>query len=151
MIYACIFKPSSECRKWRADIQPTRRDIQYSLVHAFATFFLLSYVKFFSVSIDILTQANVWDVYDMQQHPVLYYDGTVEYFGREHIPFALLAVCVLILFTFLPILVLSIYYIYPCRCFQRRLDRCHINSLAFHWLMTLSKAITKMTKMVLME
>ena len=104
-------------------------------MYAFATFFLLSYVKFFSVSIDILTQANVWDVYDMQQHPVLYYDGTVEYFGREHIPFAILAVCVLILFTFLPILVLSIYYIYPCRRFQRRLDRCHINSLAVHWLM----------------
>ena len=36
-------------------------DIQNSLVDAFATFFLLSYVKFFSVSIDILTPADVWD------------------------------------------------------------------------------------------
>ena len=107
-------------------------DIQNSLVDAFATFFLLSYVKFFSVSIDILTPAYMWDVYEVQQHPVLYYDGTVEYFGREHIPFAILAVCILVLFTFLPILVLCIY---PCRCFQRRLDRCHMNSLAFHWLM----------------
>ena len=66
---------------------------------------------------------------------MLYYDGTVEYFGREYIPFAILAVCVLVLFTFLLILVLSIYYMYPCWCFQRRLDRCHINSLALCWLM----------------
>ena len=74
-------------------------DIQNSLVDAFATFLLLSYVKFLSVSFDILTPASVWDVHGNQQHWVLYYDGSVEYLGREHIPYVLLAVSVLMIFT----------------------------------------------------
>ena len=66
-----------------------------------------------------------------QQHPVLYYGGTVEYFRGEHIPFAVLASIVLLLFTFLPILLC----LYPCQCFHRFLNRYHINSPALHQFM----------------
>ena len=38
-----------------------------------------------------------------QHKTVLYYDGTVEYFGRQHFPYALLAVTVFIVFNLLPI------------------------------------------------
>ena len=56
---------------------------------------------------------------------VLYYDGTMEYFGRNHLPFAMLAVVCSITLTFaiLPILFLLIYQF---RWFQRMLSCLHI-------------------------
>ena len=109
-------------------------NIQNSLVDAFATFLLLSYVKFLSASFDILMPTFAWDMESTMQPPVLYYDGTVEYFGKDnmHLPYALLALAVLLVFTFLPILLLCVY---PCRCFQRVLNRYHLSSQTLHTLM----------------
>ena len=107
-------------------------DIQNSLVDAFATFLLLSYVKFLSVSFDILMPTFSWDMESTIQPPVIYYDGTVEYFGQHHLPYALLAIAVLLVFTFLPILLLCLY---PCRCFQRFLNRYHLSSQTLHTFM----------------
>ena len=107
-------------------------DIQNSLVDAFATFLLLSYVKFLSASFDILMPTFSWDIESTVQPPVVYYDGTVEYFGKEHLPYALLAIAVLLVFTFCPILLLCLY---PCRCFQRFLNRYHLSSQTLHTFM----------------
>ena len=100
-------------------------DIQNSLVDAFATFLLLSYVKFLSVSFDILMPTFSWNIEYTLQQAVVYYDGTIGYFGKEHLPYALLALAVLLVFTFCPILLLCLY---PCRCFQRFLNRYHLSS-----------------------
>ena len=63
---------------------------------------------------------------------MLYHDGTIEYFGRQHLPYAVLAVTVLIVFNLLPILLLCLY---PCRCFQRLLNRFHFSNPALHTIM----------------
>ena len=123
-----LWKPFINCfarcrRQW---------DIQNSLVDAFATFLLLSYVKYLSVSFNILMPTFSWDAELKLQPPVLYYDGTVEYFGLVHLPYALLSLAVLLVFTFLPILLLCLY---PCRCFQRFLNRYHLSSPALHTFM----------------
>ena len=107
-------------------------NIWNSLVDAFATFLLLSYVKFLSVSIDILAPSFVWNMTSTWQPTVLYYDGSVEYFSKEHLPYAILAITVLLVFTLLPILLLCLY---PCRCFQRFLNSCHLRSQALHTFM----------------
>ena len=107
-------------------------DIQNSLMDAFATFLLLSYVKFLSVSFDILMPTFSWDIESTIQPLVVYYDGTIEYFGPEHLPYALLAIAVLLVFTFLPILLLCLY---PCHCFQRFLNRYHLSSQTLHTFM----------------
>ena len=107
-------------------------NIRNSLVDAFATFLLLSYVKFLSVSIDIFTPSFVWNMTLTYQPTVLYYDGSVEYFSKEHLPYAILAITVLLVFTLLPILLLCLY---PCRCFQRFLNSCHLRSQALHTFM----------------
>ena len=70
-----------------------------------------------------------WDMESTIQPPVVYYDGTIEYFGQEHLPYALLALALLLVFTFLPILLLCLY---PCRCFQ---NRYHLSSETLHTLM----------------
>ena len=107
-------------------------DIQNSLVDAFATFLLLSYVKFLSVSFDLLVPTIIWDSEFKTREIALYYDGIVEYLGRTHLPYAVLAISVLLVFTLLPILLLCQY---PCHCFQRFLNRFKLNSQALHTFM----------------
>ena len=57
---------------------------------------------------------------------------TVEYFCREHFPIALLALTVLVVLVVLPMLLL---FLYPLRCFQRLLNRLHLNSHVLHTFM----------------
>ena len=127
-IVVCLWRPFFRCY-----IHFRRQcDIRNSLVDVFATFLLLSYVKFLSVSFDILTPSFVWNMTWTRQPTVLYYDGSVEYFSREHLPYAVLAIIVLLVFTFLPIALLCLY---PCRCFQRFLNVSHLRCQGLHTFM----------------
>ena len=107
-------------------------DIQNSLVDAFATFLLLSYVKFFSVSFDLLTPSILWDSRSEIIGVVLYYDGTIDFFGRGHIPYAILAMSVILVFTLFPIV---LFCLYPCQWFQRFLNRFHCNTQSLRYFM----------------
>ena len=62
-----------------------------SMIDAFATFLLLSYVKLLCVSVDILRPTWVYDVHGQKIEHFLYYDATIKYFGGEHLPYALIA------------------------------------------------------------
>ena len=104
-------------------------DMHTTLVDAFATFLLLSYVKFASVSLDLLMPTPLWKPNGKQQWPAVQYAGTMEYFGREHLPYAVLAITILLLFTLFPILLLCLY---PCRWFQQLLNRCHLQRQALN-------------------
>ena len=59
----------------------------------------------------------------------LYYDASVKYFGKEHLPYAVLAVFVVLIFILFPILLLLLY---PMRCFQRCLGCCRVRWHALH-------------------
>ena len=110
--------------RWCFALLRRQWDIRNSLLDAFATFLLLSYIKFQSVSFDILTPLFSLDVYGTKQQTMLYYDGTVKYFGREHLPYAVLAITVLLVFNLLPIFLLCLY---PCPCFQMLLNKFQLN------------------------
>ena len=104
------------------------QNIRTSLIDAFATFILLSCVKFLSVSFDLLTPARLYDIYGkIIGTKYLYYDGTIEYFGKEHLPYAILAILMLLVFVVSPCLLLCLF---PCRCFQRFLNHYGLRSLA---------------------
>lgn len=103
-------------------------DIRGSLVQAFATFLVLSYVKILNVSFDLLTPMNGYRVNGTHiAHGFLYYAGDVLYFGKEHFPYGVLAAVMFTIFNILPVILLSLY---PCSCFQKCLNCCHLNSLA---------------------
>ena len=102
----------------------TEWDIRSSLIEAFGTFILLSYVKILNVSFDILTPTVLYDVHGNRMPSLyLYYDGTYEYFGRNHMPYALLALFMFLVFNVLPLALLCVY---PCQCFQRCLNLCRL-------------------------
>ena len=87
-----------------------------SIIDVFASFLVLSHVKFLSVSFDLLVPTSVWNVKGERVGLYLYYDATFEYFGRKHLPYGILALCVSFFFLILPLLLLLLY---PLRIFQR--------------------------------
>ena len=76
-------------------------NIKTSLIDAFATFLILSYMKFLSVTFELLTPVRISNMYGLiQSKQYLYWDGTIRYFGSEHLPYAILALTVAIIFIY---------------------------------------------------
>ena len=90
-----------------------------SVIDAFATFFLLSFTKMASTSVDLLTAMKAVNLKNNSVTWVLYNDATMEYFETKHLPFAILAITCSMIFAILPIIVLLIYQF---RWFQRLLS-----------------------------
>ena len=92
----------------------SKLNIKTSLVQAFATFFLLSYVKICNVSFDILTPAKKYLRPDGSEvdKQYWYYNGSLEFFGKDHIPYSALAIVMSLLFNILPLLLLILYPFY---------------------------------------
>ena len=82
-------------------------NIRMSLVDAFGTFFILSYVKFLSTTMDLLAPTQVWDYYGSSYR--VYHDGTMKMFKGRHIPYAVLGVFVGLICNILPLVLILIY------------------------------------------
>ena len=110
-------------------------DIKTSLVDAFITFLYLCSIKFMSVSFDLLAPVHVKQLDsagNVTESWHLYYDATIPYFSKKHIPYAVLALSVLTLFVILPTLVLLLY---PFACFQKVLNTLPIRQHVLHTFM----------------
>ena len=94
-------------------------DIRTSIIDSFATFLLLSYVKILNTSTDLLVPTQVYKLGSNISTLGLYYSPSVEYFGDEHLPYAILATLMLILFVWVPIVV---SFLYPFKFFQKFLS-----------------------------
>ena len=86
-------------------------DIRTSVIDAFTSFFLLSNVKFLSVSFDLLVPTKVYYLHGDHYNSTwaLYYAGDIEYFGKEHLPYGILAILVSFIFLILPVAILALY------------------------------------------
>ena len=115
-----VWKPMQHCLA-RFRLQCNLRS---SLVEAFATFLILSYLKLLDVSLNLLIPVITIDIHGKKQLKYLFYDATVEVFSKQHLPYAVLAIIVLIFFIFLPLLFLALY---PLRCFQKCLNHWQMN------------------------
>ena len=101
-------------------------DSPTSLVETFANFILLSSVKISSVSMFLLLPTNTYDEFGNRYSArYLYFDSTIEWFGKEHLPYGVLAILTGFCFVIFPITLLLLY---PCRCFQRFLNYFSLNS-----------------------
>ena len=117
-VYRCC---STFRRKW---------NIRESLVNAFATFLILSYVKIMNVSFDLLTyNASLHDEHGHHSGlAYLFINGSMIPFSKEHTPYAILAIMISFIFNFLPLVLLCVY---PSRCFQKCLNctKCQYQTL----------------------
>ena len=93
-----------------------------SIIDAFATCVLLSYNKFMYVSLLLLSRSKVYSDQNGAK-PVLNFDPTIEFMTGKHIPFAILAVIIIIMFGILPPFLLTFYQFQP---FQAFLESCKL-------------------------
>ena len=117
-------------------------DIRTSILDVFSTFFLLSNMKFLSVSFDLLIFTKVYELHpNGHNHTLgLYYAADIEYFGSEHLPYAVLALVVLLIFVVLPV---TILFCYPFALFQRFLNLFPIRWHALHTFMDIFQGCYK--------
>ena len=97
-----------------------------TMIDVFATFFLLSYAKITFACFRTLSYGTVVNAYNFssQQIYIMRDDPSVLYFSKQHLPFAIMSIFVLLL-AVLPIpLVLTFY---PVRVIRLLLFKCHIN------------------------
>ena len=87
-----------------------RTSIQQTVIHGFITFLLFTYSNFVNVSFQILAYAAFEDECKNRQ-PVLVpiRNGTMNYFGSDHLPYGLTALVFLLVFGVLPPLLLMVY------------------------------------------
>ena len=116
-------------------LKPLRRrwNVKTSLVDVFASFIYLSSTRLLVTSMNFLFYSST---YTYQQGPDghmkltqvqhLFYAPSVEYFGKNHLPFALMAVLLSFMFFVLPMVLL---FVYPFTCFQQILNKIGLNSL----------------------
>ena len=106
--------------------------IKSSLISAFATMLLLSYVKILNVTANILNSGYHYDMYGNYGHLYVYYDTNTLYLSREHLPYFITAIAMSLVFNIIPLLLLCIY---PSRCFRRCLNSTGLQHQALHTFM----------------
>ena len=99
-------------------------DIRTSIIDSFSTFFLLSYVKVLSVTCDILIPVQIQKLGSSERHLALYYSPSVTYFGDYHLPYAIFAASILVIFVIVPT---AVFILYPCQFFHKFLSLFPIN------------------------
>ena len=76
--------------------------IKHSILDTFMTFTILSCLKISSVSMDLLVPVTVYNIKNKQSRLALYYDSSISYFSKEHLPYALLGVAMALIFIIIP-------------------------------------------------
>ena len=128
-IIVWLWKPFNMCytrfrRQW---------DIRASVIDAFATFLLLSYVKFLFVSSDFLAPTRVMTKNGSTLGIASYFDANITLSADPKIILAIIGIAlVLLLFVFLPAILLLLY---PCHFCQKCLTYSRLNSHAMDFLM----------------
>ena len=111
-----VWRPFHRClvilrRQW---------DIKSYLVHALATFIVLSYVKILNTSFEFLVPSHVFDMQGKRVNKAYwYYDGSVDMTSKDYLPYLISALIMLFTFNICPLLLLALY---PIKCFRRFFD-----------------------------
>ena len=94
-------------------------DIKSYLVHALATFIVLSYIKILNTSFDFLMPSYVFNMKgEHVRKAYWYYRGSMDMTSNDYLPYLVLALFMLLTFGILPLLLLAFY---PFKYFQRLL------------------------------
>ena len=104
---------------------PITMDTRPSIVKAFATLLLFSYVKLLNTTMITLLPVVVYNAQQQIVGVYVYYDASYEYFSKEHLPYALMGIFVFLVFVLFPLI---LFCLYPTSCFQRCLTCCNLNS-----------------------
>ena len=105
----------------------TTLDYSNSMIHVFATFFLLSYAKIMFTSFSLLTSTRIliMNNYSLYMDQFTEADPSIGYFNKEHLPFVIVSVFILLFAILSPMLLLILY---PTKGFRSLLFRFHLST-----------------------
>ena len=94
-----------------------------TILNTCITFILLAYSKLLCTSINLMLGVQSYDISGevVPDSAVLFYDPTLRSFHSKHIPYAVLALSVIVIFVLLPPILLVLY---PTRLFRACLNCC---------------------------
>ena len=94
-----------------------------TILNTCITFILIAYSKFLFTSINLLFGVKTYssDGKVVPNSTVLLYDPTIKFFDSQHIPYAVFALFIIVVFVLLPPLLLLLY---PTRLFRKCLNCC---------------------------
>ena len=95
-------------------------NINHSILDTFITFTILSCLKVSSVCMDLLVPVVTYNIKSKQSRLTLYYDSSISYFSKEHLPYALVGVTMALIFIVFPFFTLIMF---PLKAFQSCLNR----------------------------
>ena len=95
-------------------------DFRGSVIDAFAAVLILSYVKILNTSTELLLHTPIVNLQGEILDRVVYYNGSMKFFGKDHAPYALLSIIMLLVFNVFPVIIVTLY---PFQCFQSFLNR----------------------------
>ena len=110
-------------------------DFKRSFIDAFAAVWILSYVKVLNTSTELLLFTPLVDFEGNTKDLVVYYNGSMKYMGKEHLPYVMLSALMLLFFNIIPLVLITFY---PCRCFQNFLNKkvsSRVNICFIHMVM----------------
>ena len=100
-----------------------------SIIHAYTTFFFLSLSILVFLCFNVLYTTNVYNVNGTVSMVVLVYEPTMKSFSPQHLPYAIIAIALLVLLGFCPTLFLCLY---STRLFTRRFRLSPRKQLLLH-------------------
>ena len=127
-IVVWVWRPFQKClarfrRPW---------NIRYSIIDAFATFLLFSYMKLLTTSTNFLMPVSVYNVTGEWIGNYLYYDASIPFFKGAHLIYASFTLLIVIIVIIFPLILLLLY---PMNCFQKCLNRCGLNFQGLRFFM----------------
>ena len=90
--------------------------IRNSVIHSLTTFLVLSYTRITLTTFKLLGFVSLYGLGGQDSHyrkTVVWYDGTMPYFGHEHFPYTMVALFMFIIFVLIPPLLLLSYPLLP--------------------------------------
>ena len=82
---------------------------QTTLIDAFAMSLVFSYSRLLFISSALLHPTQLVTPEGKGEKLAPYFDGSIDYFSPQHLPYVLLSICVIIVFNILPIVFLCVY------------------------------------------
>lgn len=111
-------------------------NVRHSLIDVFASLILLSYVRFLSVSLDILTPATLRNIHNRRVGTFYwYYDASLELYGRDALPLVIPSFCIIFTVILLPSLLLCCCSVKHPNVLVKRICCKRSHYIAFHTFM----------------
>ena len=123
-LFVWVWKPLHKClarfrRSW---------DIKGSIINAFATLYVLSFMKVISTSVRLMLTTLTVNIWGERKWTNLYYNASCSLFQKCHSPYAVITLAIVIAVIIVP----SLYiFLHPCKIFHKyRCFQCHKLRLA---------------------